>query len=74
MELSLPRRRLPVEAIGLPAVRLCDGVLLLCDHLIGAQHNRWGYGKTECRGGLEVHHHLEFCRQLHREIARLLAA
>jgi len=59
MELSLPRRRLPVEAIGLPAVRLCDGVLLLCDHLIGAQHNRWGYGNAQRLGGLEVYDHLE---------------
>ena len=23
----------------------------LLDHLIGAQQNRWGYGKTERRGG-----------------------
>ena len=46
----------------------------LFDHLGGAQHNRWGYGKTERLGGLEVEDHLEFCRKLHREIARLLAA
>src|SRR6516162_6901551 len=44
------------------------------DHLIGAQPNRWGYGKAERLGGLEVQDHLEFCRQLHREIARLRAA
>jgi hypothetical protein len=34
-----------------------------------------GYrGATIRRGGLEVHGHLEFCRELHRKIARLLAA
>jgi hypothetical protein len=33
------------------------------DHLVGAQQNRWGYGKTERRGGLEVQDHLEFCRK-----------
>ena len=33
-----------------------------------------GYGKTERRGGLEVHGHLVFHRKLHREIARLRAA
>jgi len=46
----------------------------LFDHLGGAQHNRWGYGKTERLGGLEVEDHLELGRKLHREIARLLAA
>src|SRR6516225_6670625 len=46
----------------------------LFDHLVGAQQNRWGYGKAERRGGLAVHEHLELGRQLHREIARLLAA
>ena len=40
------------------------------DHLISAQQYRWGYGKAERRGGLAVHDHLEFCRELHREIAR----
>jgi hypothetical protein len=33
-----------------------------------------GNGKTERHGGLAVHDHLEFCRKLHREIARLFAA
>src|SRR5215471_10620459 len=45
----------------------------LFDLLGGAQQNRWGYGKTERLGGLEVHDHLEFGRKLHREIARLRA-
>ena len=44
------------------------------DHLVGAQQNRWGYGKTERLGGLAVHDHLKFCWKLHREIVRLLAA
>ena len=42
--------------------------------LVGAQQNRWGYGKTERLGGLAVQDHLKFCRKLHRQIARLLAA
>src|SRR6516162_3642694 len=46
----------------------------LFDLLVGAQQNRWGYGKTQRLGGLEVHDHLKLGRQLHREIARLLAA
>jgi hypothetical protein len=33
-----------------------------------------GYGKAERLGGLEVHGHFKFRRELHREIARLLAA
>jgi hypothetical protein len=45
----------------------------LLDHLVGAQHDRWGYRKAEI-GGLAVQDHLEFCRKLHREIARFLAA
>src|SRR6516162_8771251 len=47
---------------------------LFVDHLGGAQHDRWGYGKPERLGRLEVHGHLELGRELHREIARLLAA
>src|SRR5215831_452256 len=43
---------------------------LLFNDLGGAQQNRWGYGKTERLGGLEVQDHLKFCRELHREIAR----
>src|SRR6516165_4349426 len=46
----------------------------LFDHLGGAQHYRWGYGKAERLGGLEVQDHLELGRKLHREIARLRAA
>ena len=42
--------------------------------LIGTKQNRWGYGKTERLGGLEVHDHLELGRKLHREIARLRVA
>ena len=47
---------------------------LLLDHLIGANPNRWGYGKAERLGGLAVQDHLELGWELHREIARLLAA
>src|SRR5215471_16260208 len=50
------------------------GPTLLLDHLVGAQQNRWGYSKNERVGGLAVHDHLELGRELHREIARLLAA
>src|SRR6516164_10039372 len=46
----------------------------LFDDLVGAQHDRRGYGKAERRGGLAVYDHLELGRKLHREIAGLLAA
>ena len=46
----------------------------LFDDLGGAQQNRRRYRKTERLGGFEVHGHLELGRELHREIARLLAA
>jgi len=46
----------------------------LFNHLVGAQQDRWGYRKTERRGGLAVYDHLELSRQLHRKIARLRAA
>ena len=46
----------------------------LFDLLVGAQQDRWGYGKAERLGGLEVDEHLELGRKLHREIARLRAA
>jgi hypothetical protein len=34
------------------------------NQFVGAQQNRWGYRKTERLGGLTIHDHLEFCRQL----------
>ena len=43
----------------------------LLDHLVRAQHYRWGYRKTERLSGLQVHDHLELGRKLHWEIARL---
>jgi hypothetical protein len=46
----------------------------LFDDLVRSQQNRGGYRKIERRGDLAVHNHLEFCRKLHREIARLRAA
>ena len=56
----------------LPRIKLPPYELI--DHLIRAQHDRWGYGKAERLGGLEVQDDLEFCRQLNRKIARLGAA
>src|SRR6516162_10083028 len=38
----------------------------LLDHLVRAQHYRWGYGKAKHLGGLAVQDHLEFCWELHR--------
>ena len=55
-------RRSPISPKGRPR---------LFDDLVGAQQDRWGYGKAERLGGLAVHDHLKFRRQLHREIARL---
>jgi hypothetical protein len=74
--LCRPERRLGlVEAIGHAAVWAGHRPRTFSfDHLVGAQQDRWGYRKAERLGGLEVHGHLEFCRKLHREIARLLAA
>jgi len=46
----------------------------LFNHLVGAQQNRWGYRKAERLGGLEVHGHLEFCRQLNGQLRRLRTA
>ena len=45
-------------------------VRVLFDHLISARHYRWRHDKAERIGGLAVHDHLKFYRQLHREIAR----
>ena len=47
---------------------------LLFDHLVGAKQDRLRHHKAERLGGLEVHNHLKFCRELHREIARLRSA
>ena len=56
------------------AVNFVCAAKSLFDYLVCAQQYRWGYGKTERRGGLAVHDHLVFHRKLHREIARLRAA
>jgi len=69
-----PERRFGlVEAIGHAAVRAGRRRGLLIDDLIRAQHYRWGYGKTERRGGLAVHAHLELGRQLHRVAGQRLS-
>src|SRR5262249_49161367 len=44
------------------------------DDLVGAGKDRWRHGQAERLGGLEVQDHLELGRELHRKIARLLAA
>jgi hypothetical protein len=41
---------------------------------MGVRQDRWGYGKAKRLGGPEVNDHLELGRELHRKIARLLAA
>src|SRR6516164_6574479 len=38
----------------------------LFDNFVRPQQDRWGYRKTERRGGLVVHEHLEPGRELHR--------
>jgi hypothetical protein len=67
-----------VSDFAAPQRRKCSAInrhkQQLFDHLGGAQQNRWGYRKAERRGGLAVHGHLKLGRELHREIARLLAA
>src|SRR5215470_11818000 len=54
-------------------VQLFCAAKSLFDHLIGTQQDRLRRRQTERLRGLEVHDHLEFCRKLHREIARLCA-
>ena len=44
------------------------------NHLGGAGKDQWRHGQAERLGGLEVQDHLELGRELHRKIARLLAA
>ena len=63
-----PERRLGlVETIGHAAVWAVRRRALL-DHLVRAQQNRRGYGKTERLGGPPVHDHLKLGRKLHREV------
>jgi len=40
------------------------------DHLVGDREQVRRNGKAERLGGLEVHGHLKFCRELHREVRR----
>ena len=46
----------------------------LLDHLVGGGQQRLWDREAERLGGFEVYDHLKFCRELHREIGRLLAA
>src|SRR6516165_1082901 len=72
---SSPRNAASAVEAYRPARRSCRATARsLFDHLIGAQHDRWGYGKAKRLGGLAVHDHLVFGRQLNRKITRLLAA
>jgi hypothetical protein len=72
---SRPERRLGLgEGVGHAAAGAIDGARSLFNHLISAQNYRWAYRKAERLGGLAVNDHLELCRKLHREIARLRAA
>src|SRR6516225_4892585 len=57
-----------------PKPAICTAATNLLDDLIGEGKQRRRHGDAQRPGGLEVHDHLEFCRKLHREIARLLAA
>src|SRR5262249_43180524 len=73
--LGLPDVRLPIPIAGIRAQGRFSQLSAinrhnqqLFDDLGGAQQNRWGYRKAERLGGLEVHDHLEFRRELHREI------
>src|SRR6516162_3319621 len=43
------------------------------DYLVRGGQQRFGYGKAERLGGLEVDDELEFGRQHHRQVGRLLA-
>ena len=57
-----PRRGYrPPGRAGRASARACS-----FNDLIRAQHDRRRYRKAERRGGLAVHNHLEFRRQLHR--------
>jgi hypothetical protein len=68
------------KGLGAPAIsqraaaRTLRFVRALLDHLVRAQQNRWGYRKTERRGGLAVYDRLIFCRQLNGQLPRPRAA
>jgi len=43
----------------------------LFDHAVGAaEQSRW-HGETQCTGGLEIDHQLEFCGLLDWQVGRL---
>jgi hypothetical protein len=54
----LAQRELPHLKLLLSVWELLYNRKLL-DHLIGAQQDRWGYGKTERLGGPEIHGKLD---------------
>jgi len=44
---------------------------ILFDDVVGASEHHCRHGETQCFGGLEIDHQLEFCRLLDRQIGRL---
>jgi hypothetical protein len=59
-----PTRNCPASSLMITLSRRKPWARDLFDHLVGAKQNRWGYRKAKRLGGLEVHGHLKFCRQL----------
>ena len=54
-------------------IRLRDHAAASLDRLVGGRKQRFRDGKAEGLGGLEVEHHFELGRRLHRQVGGLFA-
>ena len=64
-------RASPSVAMGQKLTHAVQQMASLFNHLVGAAEHGWGHGDVQRFRGLQIEHHLESTRRLHRQLGRL---